>query len=60
MSEKNQMRPQKAGQTGPAVPTGDEVSLDHGAASLVAQDSPDDSELGGPEMKERPLTIQPG
>lgn len=60
MSEKNQMRAGKTVQESPAVPAGNEVSLDHGAQSLVAQDSPDDSELGGPEMKEEPLIIQPG
>lgn len=28
-----------------------QVNLDHGAASLVAQDSPDDSQLGAPGLK---------
>lgn len=30
-----------------------QVNLDHGAASLVAQDSPDDSQLGAPGLKEK-------
>lgn len=51
---KNQKGKETAGRPrGAQAASGDEMGLERGAPSLVAMDSPDDSQLGAPEPPRR-------
>lgn len=57
MIDKNPKSPPRPGTQ--EQPAGGQIHLDHGISSLVAQDNPDDSQLGAPEQTVKQVNRSP-